>query len=207
MQLRFNQKLQNHIPFRLDIRTVDIEYFLNLGQNKYIDELFLRKEDEEFYRKRIGALYDNESITVFNPGSKGPNSYFVDLPLDCKYVHENERVISDTGQYIKIIAINRKYYNTHYNNPFAMPYEELGWRLDAGERMHELILADGITPQEYNIDYVRVPNTLVIADTTNESEVSPEFHDEIVDKAVEIALQIYNQTGVFRAPEQTQSEE
>lgn len=199
MQLRFNQKLQNHITFKLDIRTIDIEYFLNVSQDNYIDKLFVESSDQEFFKKRVGALYESESITLLPAGTK-PNSFVAALPDECKYVLESEHVVTSTGDWIRIKPIDRKYYTSNIQNPFLSPYAELGWRLDAGGRTHELILMEGMIPVTYEFDYLKIPTAINIKNNIS-SDIHAEFHDEIVENAIRVALEIYARTGTFRAPE------
>lgn len=56
MQFKVQQKLQNHISMDLDVRTIDVEYFLNRAQELWTDEMYSLYKGQEELTRRLGSL-------------------------------------------------------------------------------------------------------------------------------------------------------
>lgn len=53
MQLRLEQRLSQHLDKQLDLRTIDIEYFLNEGLRRFIEFYYSLFERDEAARKDL----------------------------------------------------------------------------------------------------------------------------------------------------------
>lgn len=200
MQLRFEQKLNNAINKTLDIRTIDIEWFLNEGYRLFIEDWYKFFETSEAARKRLNPLVGYYSTGTSTVGDHANGRYFI-IGANVKYILQEEATISYTDchgdpasnvAYVKPIKLD--YYNKHKRNPYKKPYIELVWRIDlgAGTKRHELIYGDDTNSISlYTLTYLANPSRITLLSGTPETTsvvISEEFHEEIVDKAVEVAL-------------------
>ena len=197
MQFKLQQKLQNHISMDLDIRTIDAEYYLNHGQDDYVDEIFKNYNGQEELSKRLQGLVVS---TTLNTGSRTgvgihPNSERWTIPPDVRYITEE---FINTGT-IAVKPVTTYYYNIQKNNPFKKPSSKVIWRMDMGNKTHELIGYNGLTISNYSLVYIKNPTEISILNTPNvDCEIAEEWHNEIIDKAVEFALESYQIAGSLR---------
>jgi len=209
LQLRFEQRLQNHIAKVLDIRTIDVEFYLNEGLRRFVDEWYRSYETNEAARKRLGPLVVSTTVVSAGAGSF-PLGTLYNLPADCKYVvHEHATTALPnchgaasvkTGVTIKPIKLD--YYNFHIDNPFKQPYNDLIWRIDSGSRQHELVRGSDTTSiTTYYVTYIKNPASITLltgTPTTSSCEILAEYHEEIVDKAIEVAIETFKLTNSFK---------
>lgn len=204
LSVRFEQRLQNHINKNLDIRTIDIEFYLNEGYRRFIEYWYSLYESDEAARKRLSPLVVNVTRertdpTVPTTTNAHPNGEFWYLPTDCRYVLLEDVTIdlddchgdpTTNRAYVKPVKL--EYYNLHINNPYKKPYKDLVWRLDIGSRIHELIIGDDSTQvKQYHITYIKNPANITLLTGTPQStsiEISAEYHEEIIEKALEVAI-------------------
>ena len=198
-QLRFQQKLHNHLQIEADIRTVDIEYFFTKAQEIYIDSTYVEYKGQESLRKRLAGVYKDDVLDTTNLYTGQPpfrNGSMWVLPNNVRYVLD-EYVINKENTIIPVKPVDASYYNKQSKNPYKKPYGQLVWRLDRGDsiegrKLHELICLDSITPEYYGIVYIKTPADIKLTtDTVVGFEVSEEYHSEIIDIAVNFALSIY----------------
>lgn len=127
----------------------------------------------------------------------------------------NEKIVSGTASkktYI-VIPINYKEYDRLMSKPFGQPYKKQCWRLFQNslgvDMSSELIPKLGVVINDYIVRYVRRPRPIVLTDlaagefsdnlgidgitVTTECELNPIIHIDILNKAVELAL---NRIGV-----------
>jgi len=212
MQLRFEQRLQNHLEKDLDIRTIDIEYYLNEGQRRWFETWYKLFETEENARKRLLPLSTSTTLTrlsvlPYSTVSNNINGEYWTLPEDCQYITKEEATISlydcnglITQSRVWVKPVNLDYYNLHKDNPFKKPWEEMIWRLDIGNgnRQQELIVGSSTNQiQKYHITYVAIP-TYISIENQIDSIVLPEYHEEIINEAINTALEIFKLTQSLR---------
>lgn len=209
LQLRFEQRFHTHITKDLDIRTIDIEFYLNEGYRRFIEFWYNKYEADESARKRLSPLVALSILTSTGAGNYINSLYFT-LPTDCRYIVQETVDISFTNCHgdpstltnVKVKPIKLDYYNAHINNPFKKPYIDLVWRMDVGSRRHELIYGtDTTTINQYKITYIKNPLTITLLSGTPETtscEISAEYHEEIVDRAIESALDTFKLSNSFK---------
>ena len=209
LQLRFEQRLQNHINKTLDIRTIDTEFYLNEGLRRFVDDWYSQYETSEAARKRLGALVVSTTVVSVGNGTY-PLGTLYNLPADCKYVVQERATIAlqnchnapsvKTGVTVKPVKLD--YYNFHIDNPFKKPYNDLIWRIDSGSRQHELIRGSDTTSITiYYITYIKNPAAITLLSgtpATSSCEILAEYHEEIVDKAIDVAIEAFKLTNSFQ---------
>ncbi len=114
---------------------------------------------------------------------------------------------------VDIIPIKYDEYHENLRNPFRKPDKESGFRLDisskGGNKVAELVVDAPI--DTYQLRYVKYPNPIVLQDlggissevlsidgerNNQECELDEEFHREILDRAVEMAMIAYKQEAL-----------
>lgn len=203
MQLRFEQQLSNHINKDLDIRTIDIEYYLNEGYKRFIEEWYKLFEINEAARKRLNPLVGYYSTGTSTVGSHERGRYFT-IGANIKYILQEEAAVNYTDCHgdpatnvAEVKPIKLDYYNKHKRNSYKKPYIKLVWRIDLGNgsKTHELIYGDDTNSISlYTLTYLANPSEITLLTGTPETTsvvIAEEFHNEIVEKAVQIALEIF----------------
>jgi len=193
----------------------EISLFLNKAQERIIKTRYRqlnkyreafeqtekrRKDFSELIRDAVdGAGTLNTSISV-NQNGILPNGKFFDLPADFMY-SISERIESDivcdaVNKVIDVSPITHDEYNANKDNPFKKPYNGAAWRIDysqevvgSGQRKRHEIITDGTyAPLKYFLRYLKRPVEIDIDNAVN-CELDETVHREIVDVAVEIALE------------------
>ena len=203
MQFNFEQKIRNHIFKDLDIRTIDVEFYLNSGYDAYIEDWYKIFETSEAARKRLNPLVGYYATGTSVAGAHTNGRYFT-IPSNVKYILQEEATLSYTNCHgepavyvAEVKPVKLDYYNKHKRNPFKKPYLKLVWRLDIGGgiKQHELIHGSDVNSiTQYQITYLaNVAAITLLSGTPQTSSVvlSEEFHEEIVDRAIEVALQTF----------------
>jgi hypothetical protein len=199
MLLRFQQELQNHLNINIDIRTIDIEWFLNRGQDLWVDEIHAKYKGQEELRKRLGALIVTETNTAGDIGSGIHGGEIWEIESDVRYILDE--AANDNG--IPVKPVDSVYFNKQSKNPYKKPSTSLIWRMDAGEFEHELIAHDDVTIANYSYTYIKTPVRIDLhAASPVSCEIGEIWHDEIVDRAVEYALGVYAATGRLKTDEE-----
>lgn len=202
-QIKFLQKLQNHIRKDLDIRTIDIQYYIDRGREIYIDEVIGKYRGQEEYRKRLGNLLLTAEIsraTLPIPVAGYRGEIWSIASLNARHVTDEFVQMTGVTDMIPVKPVTNDYYNKQSRNPFKSPYNKSIWRMDVGEGKHELIAYTGAGAiTSYFLTYVKHPGTLdVTNDSTAYLEIPVGFQNEIVDKAVIFALEVFHISGSLR---------
>jgi len=156
------------------------------------------------------------SITTNNISTK---SKFYKIPNDV-FLIKYESAFIDTENcnnlQVEVKPITLDEYNKQKKNPFKKPNNKIIWRLDynsiePGSNAVELISEYPI--KEYNMRYLKQPSPIILVDlNTNEylnegltilgqtqqqtSKLHPNFHSEIVRRAVELATLSYKENNL-----------
>lgn len=219
MQLRLEQRLSQHLDKQLDLRTIDIEYFLNEGLRRFIEFYYSLFERDEAARKRLNKLVVTDTIARTDEPTPvttdaHPNGEFWTLPTDILYVVSEEAItnlIPSGTHRCEVKPVKIDFYNKHINNSFKKPYKNLVWRLDIGAsaKRHELIVGAGTTNvQTYFVTYVKQPAKIALLSGTPETtscDISQEFHEEVIDRALQVSLEMLQLSGRIKTNENTEN--
>lgn len=195
-------------------------YFTPKG-NKYqegFDESPKRQID---FSHLIKVIKPNQVDTLLNGYEKfDDRSILYDMPKDVLYVLNETATVLYDGKYrnkINIMPITFDEYNFFNSRPYRQPYKHHGWRLinmpDNGSScIAEVIVKEGAELEGYTIRYVRMPQPIILIDLKSESDIDGEefmdlsiqgrnvrteceldksIHNEILQRAVEIAKSTY----------------
>lgn len=146
-----------------------------------------------------------------------PRSTLFEFPKDVLFV-VNERVYSDINRLLRVIPINFEEYDRLMSKPYKYPTKYCAWRLLSTDATKYVELIAPGELSDYRIRYVRKPKPIILADlglsingyyfeggtvpeggnylpTDGECELDPILHEEILQRAVELAKIAWTQTG------------
>ena len=173
--------------------------------NKYkkgLDDSLKRQVDfSELIKVSAGELNTKAPSITFDKRAK-----IFDLPTDL-LLPINEMVETDSG--IKqVLSINYEDYTRLMSRPYKEPLKYQAWRLNttsSGRMSVEVIINSNDTIKEYRVRYVRRPKPIITVNltseygdmtingegTVSECELNPIIHQEILQRAVELAKVAY----------------
>lgn len=185
------------------------------NQNKYQKGF----EANEKRRADLNELVVQKSASLVAPATsfniKSDNSYVYSIPdgtteVPLFVIHEQLKL--SNGKYIKVIPKTHDEYNVQVNNPFKKPDSSVAWRLDinstdSDKRHFELITDQDLTGADYQIRYIAHPEPIVLvalsdglsvdgATEVKTSELNKGVHQEILDRAVELAIASHSQNNI-----------
>lgn len=173
--------------------------------NKYkkgLDDSLKRQVDfSELIKVSAGELNTKAPSVTFDKRAK-----IFDLPVDL-LLPINEMVETDSG--IKqVLSINYEDYTRLMSRPYKEPLKYQAWRLNttsSGRMSVEVIINSNDTIKEYKVRYVRRPKPIITVSLSSEygdmtingegdvseCELNPIIHQEILQRAVELAKVAY----------------
>lgn len=136
----------------------------------------------------------------------------------------NETLTTDTGVK-QVVPISFDEYSRLMSKPYKEPLKYQAWRLvtegsGSDDIIVELIPHSGETVSKYTIKYVRRPKPIILVDlaseygdvsingvsTISECELNPLIHEEILQRAVELAKIVYtgDANGLLQAGQRSE---
>lgn len=139
------------------------------------------------------------------------NTRSVNLPTKMMYaINEMVEVTRGTEAnkvLLQVVPIKFDEYSRLMCKPYKRPLKYQAWRLTNNDTVNkaDIIVGPSDTLSKYTIRYVRRPNPVIISDldgltiegksTTTECELDPILHEEILQRAVELAKVAWTSTG------------
>lgn len=189
MKYKFDIKMRellkslNH-PFN----TVEINRIFNEAQLKIVRQYADYFDRNEDVRKILSVLVEAVEVTSFAVGDTcHPNGKLVTLASDNINV-VSERVNNSND--IKIKPMSHDEYIVNIKNPFKQPDANNVWRIDR-LNAQELITDGIVTIESYQYDYIKIPPDINI-DTETDCVLPAQIHEDIIDLAIRLALDIIN---------------
>lgn len=196
-----------------------IKNYFNPQGNKY------REGFDDSAKRRIDFSMLMQTATLTKSSQQGfnPNSVLYSLPSDILVI-VNEQVVLKNGNTVEgirqVIPISYDEYTRLMSRPYKQPLKSQSWELMTGQNssrtISELILNNNdksYTP-EFKIRYVRKPKPIIIENLDvvsiegvsekTECELDPAIHQEIVQRAVELAKAAYSSDQSGQAQMQNQ---
>ena len=224
----YNNIMSNAVPglneYEKSVFLTKAEYelvknYFNPQGNKY------REGFDDSAQRRIDFSMLMQTATLTRSSQQGfnPNSVLYSLPSDILVI-VNEQVILKNGNTVEgirqVIPISYDEYTRLMSRPYKQPLKSQAWELMTGQNssrtVSELILNNNdksYTP-EFRIRYVRKPKPIIIEDLDvvsiegvsekTECELDPAIHQEIVQRAVELAKAAYSSDQSGQAQMQNQ---
>lgn len=193
-----------------------VKNYYNPDGNKY------KKGFENSEKRRVDLkelVKDNKSTQIVTSTSKiHKDSKFFKIPDDVFLIVYDEATISSTdcynGNILNVKVKTHDEFTIQISNPFKKPNSSTIWRMDmskiGNDRVVELISPYAIS--EYHLRYIMFPPPIVISNLTSTFPgeglsidgvstsqtciLDKEFHREIIDRAVELALRDYKPSNL-----------
>lgn len=190
--------------------------FLTKGQEEIVKNYFNPKgnkygEGMDDSPKRQIDFSELIKVAQGTPSTTSPLTFdkrakVFDLPSDL-FIVINEAVSTNTGTK-QVIPISYAEYTRLMSKPYKEPFKYQAWRIisTSSEKIStELIVNNNETITEYLLRYIRRPAPIITADlsseygnltingigTISECELNPIIHQEILQRAVELAKAAY----------------
>lgn len=181
-----------------------VKNHFNPNGNKYkegLDDSPKRQIDfSELIKVAEGVLTDTPPITFDN------RAKVYNLPEDT-FIIMNELIETNKGTR-QIVPISYNDYSRLMSRPYKEPIKYQAWRIittSINDITVELIANSNETIQKYKVRYIRKPAPIITADlsseygditinginTISECELNPIIHQEILQRAVELAKSAY----------------
>lgn len=186
---------------------------LNKSQKGFDDSL-KRQADFSMLIRTQGEQTFNDGATLDNRS----NTKVVKLKNDVMFVLNEFADVTREGKEVRLVVLPIKFtdYMRFMSKPFKRPLKNQAWRLINGEgNDSELIIGSNDTLQKYTYRYVKRPNAIILpglgtdvtldgVSTEQPCELDPILHQEILQRAVELAKAAYvgdlaSQTGLSSA--------
>ena len=190
-----------------------------LNQNKY-QASFEGNEKRRIDLKELIRNYETNTLLVSNVGLS-PMSKFYQLPNDLFLTIQEQVIFSSTtntcinNKVVKVIPKTHDEYNVQIKNPFKKPDENVVWRLDYSKQdnIDNVELISKYDVKKYQLRYIKFPSPIILTSLvlgdfvgmglsidsqTDEqtSELDESIHDEIINRAVELAVRDYKESNL-----------
>lgn len=206
----YNNIMSNQAP---GLDEYEKSVFLTKAQDEIVKSYFSptgNKAMEGFdgsERRQIdfSTLLKNDILSTFGTGGFDLRAQTVSLPTDILMVI-NESLLVTRGSndiLLTVVPLDYQEYNRLMSKPFKRPIKSQAWRLlfNATSNQAELIAGVGDTLKSYQIRYVKRPQAIILAtlegvtldgkSSPQSCELDPILHQEILQRAVELAKAAY----------------
>ena len=165
------------------------------------------------YPFQTGTITIEDEVQVLSSNRIDDRSAVFVFPSDT-FIVVNETIKTSEGRYLQVIPLKYDEYTCYMSKPFKRPLKNQAWRLmNSGEisqgiavKYVEIITNTWDTIGTYNIRYVRTPKPIIVADLDGltidgqgtrsaECELDPILHEDILQRAVELAKVAWTATG------------
>jgi len=203
--LKFIKKLQQYTEQEPIIRSKDIEMFINQAIDTWVDLTYKNFNGKEDLRKRLEPLIitktiDRGSIGVGpRVGPRGGELWPFPTGSQIRYIYSELVQFNNSTALIPVKPVPVTYFNKQQSNPFKKPYRNLVWRTegDLSNGLVELIV-DNAVIAKYIITYIKHPQHVNLHSNLQvDTDIDMAWEDEIIDIAVNIALNSYKLLGAF----------
>lgn len=189
----FLAQIHNYdVDSQYEFQTHEVSIFLTKAYREIVDKYYSDFERSEKSRKILSKLVNVTQVTNITSTNDYYNGYKVNLtgvtPTILYNLSEEGVLESTTPATTLIKPITLDAYAANTDNPFKKPWKNLIWRLDVGDGTQQVILIANSTVLAYNLTYLQQPETIDVTSSTS-ILINEEAHNEIVDRAVQLALQ------------------
>lgn len=140
-------------------------------------------------KANLAALY-NYVRNVINSGNSFNGNCYTDGNIDLLKIYKFITIPNVSNNLAQrtlvVVPISFDEYDSHLAKPFSLPYKNQAWRLSFSDRW-EIVLPTNVLPAKYHIRYVKMPTQIDLSDTSNKCELPEVLHQEVLQRAVELA--------------------
>lgn len=214
----YNNVTSNQAP---GLNAYEKSIFLTKAQDELIKNYFNPKSKgnnvQEGFDDNAKRQIDFSMLTIVFTSSSFGDSVFdnraetksVTLPTDIMMIiNEMVNVSRESGSaLLQVVPIKFDEYSRLMSKPYKRPLKYQAWRLinNSTNNKADIIVGPKDTITNYTLRYIKRPNPIIVSDlddltienksTTTECELDPILHEEIVQRAVELAKVAWTATG------------
>lgn len=215
----YNNITSNQAP---GLNAYEKSVFLTKGQDEILKNYFNPKSKgnttQDGFDENAKRQVDFSMLTSVETKSSGfenplfdtrENTKSVGLPSKLMFaINEVVEVMRDTKKVIlQVIPIKFDEYSRLMCKPYKRPLKYQAWRLTNNNTSNkaDIVIGPSDILTKYTIRYVRRPNPIIVSNldgltiegksTASECELDPILHDEILQRAVELAKIAWTNTG------------
>lgn len=215
----YNNITSNQAP---GLNAYEKSVFLTKGQDEILKNYFNPKSKgnttQDGFDGSVKRQVDFSMLTSVETKSTGfenplfdtrENTKSVDLPSKLMFaINEVVEVTRNNKPVIlQVIPIKFDEYSRLMCKPYKRPLKYQAWRLTNNNTSNkaDIVIGPSDTLTKYTIRYVRRPNPIIVSDldgltienksTATECELDPILHEEILQRAVELAKVAWTNTG------------
>lgn len=215
----YNNITSNQAP---GLNAYEKSVFLTKGQDEILKNYFNPKSKgnttQDGFDGSVKRQVDFSMLTSVETKSSGfenplfdtrENTKSVDLPSKLMFaINEVVEVTRNSKPVIlQVIPIKFDEYSRLMCKPYKRPLKYQAWRLTNNNTSNkaDIVIGPSDTLTKYTIRYVRRPNPIIVSDldgltiegksTASECELDPTLHEEILQRAVELAKVAWTNTG------------
>lgn len=180
-----------------------IKNYYNPRGNKYQEGFDNSAKRQIDFSNLVTTVKLTDTIDGPTYDKRGKLFEYPEIPM----VIIQESIDTNNGTF-QVIPIRYDEYIRQMSKPYKEPLKWQAWRLisDSDNNLRsEIIAHSSDTIDSYNVRYIRKPNPIILVDLNSEyggvtiegksniseCELSPEIHEEILQRAVELAKVIY----------------
>lgn len=199
--LKFIKKLQQYTEQEPIIRSKDIEMFINQAIDTWVDLTYKNFNGKEDLRKRLEPLIITaETIdSSIGEGPRGGELWPFPTGSQIRYIYSELVQFNNSNALIPVKPVPVTYFNKQQSNPFKKPYRNLVWRTESGLSNGSVeLIVDNAVIARYIITYIKHPQHVNLHSNQQvDTDIDMAWEDEIIDIAVNIALNSYKLLGAF----------
>lgn len=215
----YNNITSNQAP---GLNAYEKSVFLTKGQDEVLKNYFNPKSKgnntQEGFDGSVKRQVDFSMLTTVSKTTTGfenslfdarSNSKSISLPSKLMYAINEMVEVTRNGKTILLQVVPVKFdeYSRLMCKPYKRPLKYQAWRLTNNNVTNkaDIIIGPSDTLTKYTIRYVRRPNPIIVSDLDNltiegkssatECELDPILHEEILQRAVELAKVAWTNTG------------
>lgn len=215
----YNNITSNQAP---GLNAYEKSVFLTKGQDEILKNYFNPKSKGNTTQDGFDGSVKRQvdfsmliSVETKSSGFENPlfdtreNTKSVDLPSKLMFaINEVVEVTRNNKPVIlQVIPIKFDEYSRLMCKPYKRPLKYQAWRLTNNNTSNkaDIVIGPSDTLTKYTIRYVRRPNPIIVSDldgltienksTATECELDPILHEEILQRAVELAKVAWTNTG------------
>lgn len=214
----YNNVTSNQAP---GLNAYEKSIFLTKAQDELIKNYFNPKSKgnnvQEGFDDNAKRQIDFSMLTIVFTSRSFGDSVFdnrtetksVTLPTDIMMIiNEMVNVSRESGSaLLQVVPIKFDEYSRLMSKPYKRPLKYQAWRLinNSTNNKADIIVGPKDTITNYTLRYIKRPNPIIVSDlddltiekksTATECELDPILHEEIVQRAVELAKVAWTATG------------
>lgn len=189
-----------------------------LNQNKY-QVSFEGNEKRRIDLKELIKNYETSTLLKSNVGISNLSKFYK-LPDDLFLTIQEQVTFNSTddcinNKVVKVVPKTHDEYNIQIKNPFKKPDNNVVWRLDYSKQndIDNVELLSVYDIKKYQLRYIKFPSPIILTslllgdfvgmglsinNQTDEktSELDESIHDEILNRAVELAVRDYKESNL-----------